>query len=171
MLFIEKVPNYPCHGHQIYLNDINDNADLYRSKRISTNFDKEIYRIKKKFLTADYLQKFVASVIRNFENDKIENVEDDYIIPSGFFDIAKPVIIIEVSFCTKNEVSSKQFMRKFHNFTGSKFDLRIKWITRKTKTLFKLKDKCVHPACKIYHGVCSCRETYIGETIRNVETR
>ena len=37
--------------------------------------------------------------------------------------------------------------------------------------LFKLKDKCVHPACKIYHGVSSCGETYIGETIRNVETR
>ena len=62
-------------------------------------------------------------------------------------------------------------MRKFHNFTGSKFDLRIKWITRKTKTLLKLMDKCVHPACKIYHGVCSCGETYIGETIRHVETR
>ena len=54
---------------------------------------------------------------------------------------------------------------------GSKFDLRIKWITRKTKTLFKLKDKCVHPACKIYRGVCSWGETYIGETIRNVKTR
>ena len=39
-------------------------------------------------------------------------------------------------------------MRKFHNFAGSKFDTRIKWITRKTKTLFKLKDKCLHPACK-----------------------
>ena len=124
LLFIEKVPNYPCHGHQIYLNDINDNADLHRSKQISTNFDKEIYRIKKKFLTADYPQKFVTSVIRNFENDKIENVE--YIIPPGLFDIAKPVIIIEVSFCTKNEVSSKQFMRKFHNFKRAAFDLRIK---------------------------------------------
>ena len=88
-----------------------------------------------------------------------------------FFDIAKPIIIIEVPFCTKNEVSSKQFMQKFHNFIGSKFDLQIKWITRKTKTLFKLKDKCLHPACKICQGVCSCIETYIWETARNVETR
>ena len=39
------------------------------------------------------------------------------------------------------------------------------------KTLFKLKDPCIHPACKIYKGVCICGETYIGETIRNVETR
>ena len=107
----------------------------------------------------------------NDKNDKIESDEDDYIIPPGFFDIAKPVIVIEVPFCTKNEVSSKQFMRQFHNFTASKFDLRIKWITKKTKALFKLKDKCLHLACEIYHGICSCGETYIGKTIRNVKTR
>ena len=29
------------------------NANLHRSKQISTNFDKEIYRIKKKFLAVD----------------------------------------------------------------------------------------------------------------------
>ena len=62
-------------------------------------------------------------------------------------------------------------MRKFHNFTGSKFDFRIKWITRKMKSLLKLKDKCLHPACKIYYGVCRGGETYIGETIRNLESR
>ena len=39
------------------------------------------------------------------------------------------------------------------------------------KTLFKLKDKCLHPACKIYEGICSCGETYTGETIRYVEPR
>ena len=50
-------------------------------------------------------------------------------------------------------------------------NLRIKWITKKTKTFLNLKNKCLHPACKIYHGVCSCGETYIRETIRNVETR
>ena len=86
------------------------NKDLHPSKRISTNFDQKNYRIKKKFFAADYPQKFVESVICSFKNDKIESVEDDYIIPPGFFDIAKPVIIVEVPFCTKNEVSSKQFL-------------------------------------------------------------
>ena len=38
-------------------------------------------------------------------------------------------------------------------------------------TLFKLKDKCLHPACKIYHGVCSCGESCIAGTMRKVETR
>ena len=39
-----------------------------------------------------------------------------------FFDVTKPVIIVEVPFYTKNEVSLKQFMRKFYNLTGNKFD-------------------------------------------------
>ena len=52
-------------------------------------------------------------------------------------------------------------MQKFHDFTESKFDLRIKWITKKAKTLFKLKDKGLHTYCKICRGVCSCGKTYI----------
>ena len=81
------------------------NADLHRSKRISGNFDKKIYRIKIKVLAADYPQKIVESVIRNFENANTESVEDDYIIPQRFFDIAKPAVIVEVPFCTKNNFS------------------------------------------------------------------
>ena len=29
----------------------------------------------------------------------------------------------------------------------------------------------LHSSCKIYKGICNCGETYIGETIRNVEER
>ena len=50
------------------------NEDLHRSKQIFTKFDKEIYQIKNKFLAADYPQQFVESVMRNFENDKVESV-------------------------------------------------------------------------------------------------
>ena len=59
-----------------------------------------------KFLAAAYPHIFAESVICNFENDKVEGVEDEHIIPPGFSDKAKPVIIVEVPFCTKNEVSS-----------------------------------------------------------------
>ena len=38
------------------------------------------------------------------------------------------------------------------------------------KILVKLKDPCFHPACKTYKGVCIPGETYIGETIRYIET-
>ena len=44
-------------------------------------------------------------------------------------------------------------------------------MTRKIRTLFQLKDKSLHPACKIYERICICGENYIGETKRNVEIR
>ena len=88
-----------------------------------------------------------------------------------FFDIANPVFIVEVSFCTENEVYSKQFMRKFQSFRGSKFALQIKQMTTKMETLSKLKYKYLFPTCKIHHAVCSFGETYIGETFKNVEIR
>ena len=34
-----------------------------------------------------------------------------------------------------------------------------------------MKDKNPYPACKVYQGDCSCGETYIGETKRNVVIR
>ena len=92
-------------------------------------------KLKKSFQQRIIYKRIAESVIRNFENDTIESVEDDYIIPTRIFDISKPVVIVKVPFCTKNEVCSKQFIQKFHNFTGSNFDLRIKKITGKTKTL------------------------------------
>ena len=39
------------------------------------------------------------------------------------------------------------------------------------RTLFQLKDKSLHPARKIYEGICICGEKYIKETKRNVEIR
>ena len=62
-------------------------------------------------------------------------------------------------------------IKKFNRFTNYKFDVKIKWLTRKIRTLFHLKDKSLHPACKIYEGICICGENYIGETKRNVEIR
>ena len=49
--------------------------------------------------------------------------------------------------------------------------IAVKCLTKKVKSLFPLKDHNLHPSCKIYKGICSCGETYIGETIRNVEER
>ena len=70
-----------------------------------------------------------------------------------------------------NEKISKSFLNKFYIFTNEKFKLIIRWKTRNVKSLFSLKDKDLHPACKIYKGICSCESTYVGETKRNVEVR
>ena len=71
----------------------------------------------------------------------------------------------------KNEISSKHFIKKFNKFTNNTFDVRIKWLTQEVKNLFRVNDKSLHQACKIYKGICSCGEGYIGETVRNVEVR
>ena len=51
------------------------------------------------------------------------------------------------------------------------YDVAIKWVTRKVKSLFSLKDKNPYPSCVIYEGICNCGENYIGETVRNTLAR
>ena len=87
------------------------------------------------------------------------------------FAVKKPFLMLEIRYCEHNEIASKQFTKKFHQFTGEKYDIAVKWLTKKVKSLFTLKDWNFHPSCKIYKGVCSCGETNIGETIGNVEER
>ncbi|XP_066934351.1 uncharacterized protein [Clytia hemisphaerica] len=143
------------------------NADLYRAQRISSNFDSEKVIIADKFHSAGFPKRFVSSVIRQFN----ENQNDEMIIPKNLFKEPKPYVRIELPYCPKNEGISKSFMSKFHEFTKNKYMIIIKWNTKKVKSLFKLKSKNPHPSCKIYVGECSCGETYIGETARNVEVR
>ena len=146
------------------------NADLYRAKQISTNLDNKLVIIKRKYLAANYPHRFFNSVINTFI-EKENKKEEECWIPQNFFEIPKPVILIEIPFCVKNEIASKQFIKKFNRFTNHKFDIRIKWLTRKIRTLVHLKDKLLHPACKTYEGICICGGKYIGETKRNAEIR
>ena len=67
------------------------------------------------------------------------------------FGVKKSFLLIEVSYCEQ------------------KYDMAVKWLTKKVKSLFPLKDCNLYPRSKIYKGICSCGGTYIGETIRNVE--
>jgi len=79
--------------------------------------------------------------------------------------------LLEFPYCSENETISKRFLSKFHEFTDQRYKVAIKWITRKVKSLFPLKDKNPYPSCQIYEGTCVCGETYVGETKRNVEVR
>ena len=80
--------------------------------------------------------------------------------------------MIELPYCAENKRLSKHFIKKIKSFIDMDCTIVIKWITRKIRTLFSLKSKNPHPACKIYQGVCDmCEQSYIGETKRNVEVR
>ena len=79
---------------------------------------------------------------------KTEETED-YVIPPGFFDVPKKVVLVDIWNCSKNEEFSKRFMEKFDVYTDNKYDIRIKWITTEVKQLFKLKSRNPHPSCLI----------------------
>ena len=115
-------------------------TELYRAKRISSNFTSEVTVIRNKFESAGYPKRFVNSIIREFNAVK-ENDESDFIIPPWLFEGKKKVVLVEIPFCLKNEISSKHFIKKFNKFTNNTFDVRIKWLTQKVKNLFRVKDK------------------------------
>ena len=110
------------------------NADLNRAAQIASTFTEEVPTIKRKFLKVDYPPRFVNSVIKQFN------------------DIPKPLILAEIPYCPRNETLSKRFIKKFHEFTNNSYEIRIKWITKKVKQLFKLKSRNPHPSCVIYEG-------------------
>ena len=114
--------------------------------------------------------RFVNNVIHEFTTAQTDE-DIEFIIPPWLFEIKKKITLVEIPYCLMNESSSKQFIKKFDQFTNDTFHVQIKWLTKKIKTLFKVKDKSLHQACKIHKGVCSCGESYIGKTIRNVEVR
>ena len=74
-----------------------------------------------------------------------------------------------IKFTVENTV--KRFLGKLQTFVHHNLDIAIKWSTKKIRSLFWLKDKNPHPACKIDEGICSCSANYISETKRNVETQ
>ena len=97
------------------------NGDLHRSKRISSNFDEEIPLIKEKFMKADYPLRFINSVVNEFQKGK-ECGDESFIIPTSLFEIAKPLIFVEIPYCEPNEIKSKHFLKKFHKFTNKVSD-------------------------------------------------
>ena len=112
--------------------------------------------------------RFVNSVINDFESK-----EHDPMIPGYLFNDSesKPIVLIDIPFCNENEKVSKQLLKKLKAFTKGKYDFRIVWKTKKVKTAFSFQGEKSYPSCKIYEGVCFCKENYIGETKRNVVTR
>ena len=92
-------------------------------------------------------------------------------IPDYFYEPPIPFILVDLPYSPENERHSKHFLKKLKSFLNTPCTIVVKWSTKKIKTLFSLKSRNPHPACKIYEGVCSCGSTYIGETKRNVELR
>ena len=60
--------------------------------------------------------------------------------------------MFEVPYCIENELVAKRFLHKFHEFTNGQYEVAIRWMTRKVKSLFSLKDKNPSPLIASYIG-------------------
>ena len=88
-----------------------------------------------------------------------------------FLKLKKPIHFLYFPYCEKNEAKSKDFIKKFHEFTNTNFRIAFTWGTRKLSSLFSLKNKNLHPSCKIYYEKCKQCGDYFSETKRNCITR
>ena len=99
----------------------------------------------------DFLTKFIDSVMKGFEyNGRNKDQQDDFIIPPHLFEEPKLRIVVEIPFCEVIENRLSIFRKKFIYFTYDSYDLNVVWKTKKVKSFFPLKDKNLHPSCKIY---------------------
>ena len=87
------------------------NCDLRHSKRILSNFDEDILMIKKKFMKADYLLRFINSVVNEFQKGK-ECGDETFIIPPNLLEMAKSFMFVEITYCELNEIKSKHFFEE-----------------------------------------------------------
>ena len=140
------------------------NGELHRMREITSDFEEGLTKIREKYNKAGYPIRFVNSVISSFTKDTP--------IPQTK-DTSKMRILISLPFCPENEKFAKLFVSKLNNFTENKFTFIILWKTRKSWSLFQLKDKVDSKHCcnVVYEGTCSCGSNYIGITDRNAGLR
>ena len=102
-------------------------GELKHAKKISSNFQKEVKKLKEKFSRANFPLRFINSVVvqfnKNMYNNKERNEENEMIFPPQLFEISKKILSLQVPFCQANEKRSKNFLNKFYNCTNEKFTL------------------------------------------------
>ena len=133
MQVFSKSTKLPVHWSSKILVRYKRNAitgELNRAKRIASDFNKELKRIRQKYRNARFSLKFINETICNFERGK-----EEMIIPEWLFDERK-TFSVRFPHSPANEKFSKIFTRKVKNFTNDKLKVIIIWNTRKMQSLF-----------------------------------
>ena len=126
--------------------------------------------IRNKFKSASYSIIFVHSIVHEFTTAQT-NEENKFTTPVWLFEVKKKIVLAGMFCCLKNESSSKKSIKKIDKFPNDTFDVQTKWLSKKVKTLLKVKDESLHQTSIMHKNVCCCGEIFIGETIRNIEIR
>ena len=135
---------------------------MHRAKTIASNFDLEIKRIVNKCKAARFPDRFVCSIVDNFNSGK-----ENLIMPQWLFE-KRNTFTIHLPFSQSNESFVKTFISKLNYFTNEKFKFTVVSNIRKVQSLFPL---VAHYSCVIYQGDCSCDQNYIGEAFCNAKIR
>ena len=61
------------------------------------------------------------SLYNNKAKEQQMDNEDTYIIPQDLFEHEKLFALLQLQFCEQNELKSKDFIKKFHEFTNNSF--------------------------------------------------
>ena len=111
-------------------------ADLHRTHKISSNFELEKQRIKKTYLSVNFLYNFIQSAFNSYQK-KCESL-----IPNWLFEEKhRKTTYIRIPFCQSNEYYAFKFIRKMESFTKEKYSFLIIWKTKNIRSLFNLKNK------------------------------
>ena len=92
-------------------------SELHRTKKIATDFNKELRRTKAKFLHTGYLVTFINDTFFRLKEEK-----EELIIPKWLLDEKKSAVI-RLPFAPKNKKFSKCFISNLQTFTNDK----VKW--------------------------------------------
>ena len=81
---------------------------------ISSNFENELIVIRNKFKLVGYPQRFTDTVFCDFQRPKTSK-EIDYIIPPWIFEPVRKIILLEIPFCEKMNMSPSSLSKSIIN--------------------------------------------------------
>ena len=120
-------------------------GDLHRAHKISSNFELEKQRIKKKYLSVNFPYNCIESTFNSYQQ-KCESL-----IPNWLFEEKhRKTIYIRIPFCQSNEHYALKFIRKLESFTKEKYCFVIIWKKRNIRSLFNVKDEASHVSSVVY---------------------
>ena len=132
--------------------------------------------IRQKFDNAAYPSLFTNSVIRDYEHKqnkrarKNKNKKMSALYHLIFLKLRKNQFWWGFQIVHKMSLQLNDSCQSSINSPTKSFKWLFSGSLRKFKGFF-LKDNNPYPACEICEGTCVCDETYVGETIRNVDIR
>ena len=114
-------------------------ATINQSYQISMNVDHEKQKIREIYHLTGFPNRFCDNVIHQFHQKLIDKQADyELIIFHSLFAEPKKFILVEIPFCVSNENTVKIFLDKLQFFFYHKFDIAVKWSTKKSRSLFRL---------------------------------